>query len=86
MNAASLSKQAIEAWEKFKHCIRRPGRGPVQEAMSNAFYFAWLAERAPNYLTRHGVELFGAGPVFDAGWDALEAVAHEVKLPRGVAS
>ena len=82
----TFSRGAIEAWEKFKHLSRTLTTHEGGRVVATMVFFEQLAARAQAYLLREGVELFGGAPVFDADWDALDAMGERVKQARATAS
>ena len=92
----ALSRGAIEAWEKLKHVPRTVRGGLLMRAQEQAqesggrvptmIFHEQLAARAQAYLLREGVKLFRSAPVFDADWDALNAMGEHVKQARAMAS
>ena len=84
----TFSRGAIEAWEQLKHLTRTGPGGVLSEtgAFSTMMFFEQLAARAQAYLLREGVTQFGSRPLFDADWDALNAMGEQVKQARAVAS
>ncbi len=83
-----FGRAAIAQWEKLKHALRGGG-GPFGQSITadlpGPLHFEYLAWRAQQYLLRHGVEDFGAIPVFDADWDALSATFREAQQARAKA-